>query len=103
MGGGQAFSPPSPSFSPFPSPPARPPVDVLEMLVIFLPALEVALFTLVIAVVRDENPHCLGPSSAFALWAAAAFVGMWAVVEVTEAVIHAYVELGLPPIHASMI
>src|SRR5690606_28205212 len=68
---------------------ARPPVDVLEMLVIFLPALEVALFTLVIAVVRDENPHCLGPSSAFALWAAAAFVGMWAVVEVTEAVIHA--------------
>lgn len=34
---------------------ARPPVDVLQMLVVFLPALEVALFTLVVAVVRDEN------------------------------------------------
>ncbi len=82
---------------------ARPPVDVLQMLVVFLPALEVALFTLVVAVVRDENPHLLGPSSAFALWAAAAFVGMWSLVEMTQAVINAYVELGLPPIHGQMI
>jgi hypothetical protein len=82
---------------------AHPPVDVLQMLAVFLPALEVGLFTLVVAVVRDENPHCLGPSSAFAIWASAAFVGMWVLVEMTEAAINAYVELGLPPIYGPMI
>lgn len=75
----------------------------MQMLTVFLPALEVALFTLVVAVVRDENPHRLGPTYAFTLWTAAAFVGMWALVEATRAVIHAYVELGLPPIHGPMI
>lgn len=82
---------------------ARPPDDALQLLAVFLPAMEVALFALVIAVVKDESPHLLGTSSAFAIWAAATFVAMWAIVELTAASINAYVELGLPPIYGTTV
>ncbi|MFN4355547.1 hypothetical protein [Parvibaculum sp.] len=82
---------------------SRPPDDLLQALVVILPAFQVAFFALIFATAQDETPHLLGARFAFSLWAAASFVLMWALVEATQASIRVYVEFGLPPIYSAQV
>lgn len=82
---------------------SRPPDDILQALIVILPSFQVAFFALIFAIAHDERPHLLGGRFAFALWAAASFVVMWALVEATQASIRVYVEFGLPPVYGTHI
>lgn len=82
---------------------SRPPDDVLQALVVILPAFQVAFFALIFATAQDESPHLLGARFAFSLWAAASFVLMWALVEAIRASIRVYVEFGLPPVYSAQV
>ncbi|MEQ8268198.1 MAG: hypothetical protein RH982_13460 [Parvibaculum sp.] len=77
-----------------------PPAGVLEALVVFLPALEVALFAAVFAIVRDDETDAppAAAALAFVLWAVVVLAAIWLVVRGTQAGIDAYVEFGLPPV-----
>lgn len=75
----------------------NPPDGILEALVVILPATEAGLFALVFAIVRDDEPPMLGAPFTVALWGASVFVAIWLLVEVTQASIEAYVQLGAPP------
>ncbi len=81
--------------------PANPAGDVLAALVVVLPALEITMFALMFAIVRDDLGGARAPGrklAAFALWLVLGYASMRIYGAFTVAGIDAYTKLGLPPI-----
>ncbi|MFZ3034052.1 MAG: hypothetical protein WA138_08570 [Parvibaculum sp.] len=85
-----------------------PALDLLSVLMIVLPVMEVGLFAGVFAIYRnsisEEEAEVRGQGvalvrgfAAFALWFAVVFVVSWVSIVVVQASVDAYVELGMPP------
>ena len=85
-----------------------PALDLLSVLMIVLPVMEVGLFAGVFAIYRnsisEEEAEVRGQGvalvrgfAAFALWFAVVFVVSWVSIVVVQASVVAYVELGMPP------
>ena len=87
-----------------------PVLDLLSVLMIVLPVMEVGLFAGVFAIYRDsaseEEARAGGQGqgaalaqgfAAFALWFAVVFIVSWMSIVVVQASVDAYVELGVPP------
>lgn len=87
-----------------------PVLDLLSVLMIILPVMEVGLFAGVFAIYRDSvseeeaRAHEQGQAAmlvrglaAFSLWFAVVFVVSWVSIVVVQASVDAYVELGMPP------
>lgn len=77
------------------------PGDILDALVVILPALEIAMFALMFALVRDElapATGAVGRAALLAAWSVAAAVAYWLYAAFTVAGIDAYSRLQLPPL-----
>lgn len=78
----------------------RPPADLLETLVVIIPALQAAFFAFVVAIAMDDPDVPPGAATLrdFGFWFGVAFIAIWVIVIFTQASIDAYVRFGMPPV-----
>ncbi len=77
--------------------------DVLELLAIVLPALEVVMFAAAFAVYLDAEDEARGTAGAhnaeaMVVWFAVVFAFIWGNIALVRLAIDAYVALGVPPV-----
>ncbi|MEX0839592.1 MAG: hypothetical protein WD034_08670 [Parvibaculum sp.] len=77
----------------------RPPDDLLEALVVIVPALQAGFFAFIAAVAAEDRDAQASATTLrdIVLWFGASFIVIWLLVVFTRVSIDAYVRFGVPP------